>query len=213
MNDLFPQFAAADWPAGADAQSAGRERERFLAASRDEGPEVAAFAEALVANREGSRLLDAVFGNSPYLSGCLTQDPVFAAALLREGPEEAFTGLRDALARLRSEPAGDTGSLMSSLRAAKRRTALLVALADIAGLWPLENVTGALSDFADLAIGAAVAHLLREAAAAGGFRLRNADDPCRGSGFVILGMGKLGARELNYSSDIDLIVLYDPSAC
>ena len=161
MNDLFPQFAAADWPAGADAQSAGRERERFLAASRDEGPEVAAFAEALVANREGSRLLDAVFGNSPYLSGCLTQDPVFAAALLREGPEEAFTGLRDALARLRSEPAGDTGSLMSSLRAAKRRTALLVALADIAGLWPLEHVTGALSDFADARHRAPSHHLLR----------------------------------------------------
>jgi glutamate-ammonia-ligase adenylyltransferase len=98
---------------------------------------------------------------------------------------------------------------MSALRVAKRRVALTVALADIAGLWPLERVTGALSDFADSAIDAAVAHLLREASAGGAFRLPDPDNPCQGSGFIVIGMGKLGARELNYSSDVDLIALYD----
>ena len=39
------------------------------------------------------------------------------------------------------------------------------------------------------------------------------DDPESGSGLIVLGMGKLGGRELNYSSDIDLILLYDPRAC
>ncbi len=194
MNDLFPQFAAADWPAGADPQCVVRERERFHAAARDESSDIAGFAEALAASRAGARLLEAIFGNSPYLSGCLTQDPVFAATVLREGPDATFKDLRDALVRARIEPVGDIRGLMSTLRTAKRRSALLVALADIAGLWTLERVTGALSDFADAAIDAAVAHLLREAASAGGFRRRDPADPCRGSGFVIIGMGKLGAE-------------------
>src|SRR3546814_7626750 len=55
----------------------------------------------------------------------------------------------------------------------------------------------------------AMAVLLREAAADGDLVLADPADPCRGSGFVALGMGKLGARELNYSSDVDLIMLYD----
>jgi [glutamine synthetase] adenylyltransferase / [glutamine synthetase]-adenylyl-L-tyrosine phosphorylase len=209
MSDLFPQFAAADWPTGADPESVARERGRFLASAHDEGPDVAGFAEALAADRAGSRLLEAVFGNSPYLSDCLTQDPGFAAKLLRQGPEASFKEVRESLARARVDRSGDSRALMSALRIAKRRTALLVALADIALLWPLERVTGALSDFADLAIDAAVAHLLRETAAASAFRLRDEDDPCRNSGFIIIGMGKLGARELNYSSDVDLIALYD----
>src|SRR3546814_10845982 len=68
-------------------------------------------------------------------------------------------------------------------------------------LWPLERITGMLSDLAALAIDSAMAVLLREAAADGDLVLADPADPCRGSGFVALGMGKLGARELNYSSD------------
>ena len=119
MNDLFPQFAAADWPAGADQQCVARERERFLAAARDENSDIAGFAEALTASRAGARLLEAIFGNSPYLSGCLTQDPGFAATVLRDGPDATFTGLRDALVRARTDPTGDTRSLMSTLRMAE----------------------------------------------------------------------------------------------
>src|SRR3546814_9078189 len=66
-----------------------------------------------------------------------------------------------------------------------------------------------LSDLAALAIDSAMAVLLREAAADGDLVLADPADPFRGSGFVALGMGKLGARELNYSSDVDLIMLYD----
>ena len=70
----------------------------------------------------------------------------------------------------------------------------------------------ALSRFAEAAIGAAVRHLLRAAAASGSLALADAADPERGSGLIVLGMGKLGGEELNYSSDIDLILLYDPAA-
>jgi [glutamine synthetase] adenylyltransferase / [glutamine synthetase]-adenylyl-L-tyrosine phosphorylase len=207
--DLHPGLAAADWPAPADPARLEREREQWLAAAREEeNRDDARFAADLVADPAGGRLLAAVFGNSPYLSHCLLRDLGFSGKLLREGPDATCEAL---LAGLRRRPleAADTKALMSALRVAKRRVALTIALADIAALWPLERVTGALSDFADAAIDAAVAHLLREAAASGAFRVHDPVDPCRGSGFTIIGMGKLGGRELNYSSDVDLIALYD----
>ena len=73
----------------------------------------------------------------------------------------------------------------------------------------LERITGGLSAFADLALDTAVGHLLRQSASQGAFELAEPDAPTRDSGFIIVAMGKLGAHELNYSSDIDLIVLYD----
>jgi len=69
----------------------------------------------------------------------------------------------------------------------------------------------ALSRFADAAIGSAVRHLLRSAMAAGSFEPPDPDDPERDSGLIVLGLGKLGGGELNYSSDVDLILLYDAS--
>ena len=66
----------------------------------------------------------------------------------------------------------------------------------------------ALSDFADAAIAVAARHLLRKIAKAGSITLPSADEPERGSGLIVLALGKLGARELNYSSDVDLIVVH-----
>ena len=98
---------------------------------------------------------------------------------------------------------------MRRLRIARRRVALLAAVAELAGCWSLEQQMAALSRFADAAIGAALRHLLRAAAASGSITLANPADPERGSGLIVLGLGKLGGEELNYSSDIDLILLYD----
>ncbi|HEX6978531.1 MAG TPA: bifunctional [glutamine synthetase] adenylyltransferase/[glutamine synthetase]-adenylyl-L-tyrosine phosphorylase [Alphaproteobacteria bacterium] len=209
MHDLYDGFGRSAWPAAADRRRAERERERWLAAASDiADPESRRFAADVMASPAGERVLDAVFGNSPYLSHCLIQDPAFAVRLLREGPDPVIRAvLRDI--RAFNRPDTDTRGLMTALRQAKRRVALAVGLADIGGQWPLHQVTGALSDFADAAVDAAAAHLLREVAASGGIRLAHPDDPCRDSGLVVLGMGKLGGRELNYSSDIDLIILYD----
>ena len=102
-----------------------------------------------------------------------------------------------------------TPTSMRALRRAKAEAALLIALADIGGVWPVERVTRALTDFADAALGAAVRYLLRGAAAQGKLKPVNPANPEQGSGYVVLAMGKMGAHELNYSSDIDLIVLYD----
>lgn len=155
-------------------------------------------------------LLAAIFGNSPYLAGLALREPETLMRLLAEGPDAAFGAALDLV--VAPDPAASRAQLGEILRTAKRRAALAVAAADIAGLWPLERVTGALSAFADAALQAAVAQLLREAEARGEMRLRSGDDPARGSGLIVLGMGKLGARELNYSSDIDLVVLFEPEA-
>ena len=79
--------------------------------------------------------------------------------------------------------------------------ALLVAMADLGGAWPLDAVTGALTDLADRAVEAALAHAL-------GREVARRKLP-QHTGAVVLAMGKMGAGELNYSSDIDLICLFD----
>ena len=100
--------------------------------------------------------------------------------------------------------------LGAALRNAKRRAALAIAFADITGLWTVDEVTRRLSRIAELALRAALAGLLRARARRGEITLPYPAEPERACGYVILGLGKLGAHELNYSSDIDLIALFDP---
>ena len=156
---------------------------------------------------DADRLLGIIFGNSPHLSEALLADPDILRSLLVEGPDATFERL---IERLRAEPCDRRSKVMATLRQDKRRLALLSALADIAGWWSLEQVTGALSRFADIAVQHALELTLREAMQRGeiepGRGARLADE----AGIVVLGMGKLGAFELNYSSDIDLIVLFEP---
>ena len=180
---------------------------RWLEAATEAG--FSDFAEQIISDPLGRKALEAVFGNSPFLTAAMIHDPGFTQRLLTAGPDETFSGIMEGLGSARGKPL-EAEALALLLRAAKRQTALTVALADIAGVWPLEKVTGALSDFAAAALGLASAHVLTDAAGQGAFTLNNPDDPERDSGLIVIAMGKLGARELNYSSDIDLIVLYDP---
>lgn len=152
-------------------------------------------------------VLAACFGNSPFLSTILHHEPAFTRRLLAEGPDAA----RDAVfaeTRTTCTRAKDA-DVMRALRVGKRRLALTAALGDVSGLWALEHVTEALSDYASLALDLSAAHLLREGHEIGTIVLPNPEEPLVDCGYVILGMGKLGARELNYSSDIDIIVLFD----
>lgn len=176
-------------------------------ASGDE--DLSAFVGVLVKDPGGQRLLEAIFGNSPFLGQCLLNEIGFLRDLLNRGPDAMFD---DILETLDSRTASDEkqDALMSRLRCAKRRVALLTAIADITDLWPLSRITGCLSKFADAATHLATAHIMQAAADQGALTLHDSDDPNLGSGYFVLGMGKLGAHELNYSSDIDLIVLFDP---
>ncbi|MSO88565.1 MAG: bifunctional [glutamine synthetase] adenylyltransferase/[glutamine synthetase]-adenylyl-L-tyrosine phosphorylase [Rhodospirillaceae bacterium] len=192
-------------PAPADSARAAAGIEDWLRMAS--GQSAQGFATRLAKDKAGRALLAAAFGNSPYLTQSLLLDIDFACAALATTPGEAFSALVAGLTPTALPSA--TPEFMAGLRLAKRRAALIVALADIADVWNLDDVTRALSDFADRAVDLALAHVLRLAAISGAFLPRDEADICNESGLIILGMGKLGGRELNYSSDIDLIVLYD----
>ena len=156
-------------------------------------------------------LLDALFGNSPYLTETVLQDPIFVTDLWRTGPDAVLAGLLRELGAVRAgaRDSATAPSVATSLRRLKRRIALTVAAADIAGAWPLEKVTGALSTFASGCLQALTDAILMQLAQDARIDLQGNPDA---AGLTVLGMGKLGADELNYSSDIDLILLYDREA-
>ncbi|NKX46007.1 glutamine-synthetase adenylyltransferase [Roseicyclus persicicus] len=149
-------------------------------------------------------LIEGTAGSSPYLAGLIRKEAHWLSHALADPPEDTITDLIAEAAGL--EPA----ELDSGLRRLKRRAALVVALADLGGLWALHTVTQAWTDFADACLGAAlVAHVAAEARR-GKLPGMTEDDARRdGAGMVALAMGKMGAGELNYSSDIDLICFFD----
>ena len=187
-------------------------------AAKLEASEQARRATDLAADPAGRRLLETLFGNSPFLSRCALADLPFVVHLAGHDPaavlsQETATLKRELLATSDRAPdrPPDRTEAMRLLRRAKRRAALTIALADIADLWPLDRTLLALSGFAETALSVALSHLLSVAAARGDIALPDPQDPESDCGYCVLAMGKLGARELNYSSDIDLIVFYDPA--
>ncbi len=194
-------------PASAERARAGVAAWRAAAAGL--GGADAAFADALVAEPRGRAFLEGVLDNSPHLGQSLARAPDQLRAMAERGPEAAF---ESAVAEVSAEACwrAERGPAAARLRAAKRRASLTVALADIAGAWELDAVTSALTRFADAALASALDHVLHRAAERGVLSPPDRDGPARESGLSVLGMGKLGARELNYSSDVDLIVLFDP---
>ena len=130
--------------------------------------------------------------HAPYLAQGLARMPALAG-LLSAGDGEA------ALAWAKTAGEGDC-DVGTALRREKRGLALALAIGDLAGAFPLAQVTGELSAFADRALDAAIAEAIR-------IRLPGAEP----AGFLALALGKHGAQELNYSSDIDPILLYDPA--
>ena len=162
---------------------------------------------AILAERPPARkLLLGVFGCSPYLANLSARDPARLARLLLVAPEAALARLID---EARVVESADEAALMRLLRLVKQEAALVVALADLTKVWDTMTATRALTQIADATLRAAVAFTLREASIAGRLELFDQRAPERGSGWVFLGMGKQGAHELNYSSDIDLVVLFD----
>jgi len=99
---------------------------------------------------------------------------------------------------------------MTALRSAKRALSFIVALADLARLFTAKQTTRWLSVMADACVAATIDHLLFAGHESGKLKLIDPADPSKGSGLIVLGMGKLGGRELNYSSDIDIVVFFDP---
>src|SRR3954470_6029727 len=148
---------------------------------------------------------------SPYLFDLIRADAARLVRLLACDPEAHLTVLIEKTSRDVLAAAGEA-EIMHLLRRMKAEAALMIALCDIGGGWPVMRVTAALTDLAVSSVQTALRFLLRQEVARGRMTAVNHDRPEEGSGLIVLAMGKMGAGELNYSSDIDLIVFFDPAA-
>ncbi len=148
---------------------------------------------------------------SPYLFDLIRADATRLIRVLSCDPETHLSALIEKTSREVLAAAGET-DVMHLLRRMKAEAALMIALCDIGGVWPVMRVTAALTDLAVNSVQTALRFLLRQEVARGRMTAVNHDRPEEGSGLIVLAMGKMGAGELNYSSDIDLIVFFDPAA-
>ncbi len=146
--------------------------------------------------------------HAPYLATLAARDTDVAEAIVRDG---APAVVASALEAARTAGAVENyEEVMRRLRVAKRQAHLAIAVADLAGAWSLEQVTGALSDLADVALASALQAAARVAIERGQMRAPDIFDPANPApGLILIAMGKHGARELNYSSDIDFSVFFD----
>jgi glutamate-ammonia-ligase adenylyltransferase len=200
-SDVFP--AGLGRPLVADPARLEQERARFLRhLERGGGATREAF--SWLEEPERAAVFEGVLGSSPFLAECAVREAGFLGELAARGPEAM---LEDLLAATVDLPGTDRSRLMAELRRIRRRVALLVALADLSGTFDHERTVVALTRFADAAVARAARFLLEEAVARSEIGDR-ALDPAE-SGIVLLAMGKQGAFELNYSSDIDLVVLFE----
>lgn len=168
-----------------------------------ENAALAPAASLLAGNDAVRRLAGGAFSGSSYLASLARRDPAgFAAALLGD-PDATFTESARALIGA-MEASANEKEAMAALRRYKLRTSLLIALADLGGVWQTPEVLRKLSLTADTTLQQAVRFLFRQAAEKG-----QVDASFPGAGYFVIAMGKLGGMELNYSSDIDLIVFYD----
>jgi glutamate-ammonia-ligase adenylyltransferase len=152
-----------------------------------------------------------VFGASPYLASLVRRSPERLRSVLQHDPRTRFDRLIAATAQVAVDD-GELATVKQRLRVLKGDAHLLTALADLGGVWSLEETTEALTRFADATVEAALSTIAR--AERGRDRLR-AEPGSNGGpipGLFGLAMGKWGAGELNYSSDIDLSLFYDPDA-
>ncbi len=157
------------------------------------------------------RVLDGAAGTAPYLWDLIRADPARLMRLLTCEPENEFASIL-ATARRSAGAARSHEAVMRDLRRMKADAALLIALADIGGVWPVPRVTRALTDAAETALHAVVHFLQRDAMRRGRLKPDVKSKPEQNSGYIVLAMGKMGGGELNYSSDIDLMVFFDPAA-
>jgi len=154
-------------------------------------------------------LLERIAQCSPYLTGLIQRYPDTYIHFCEHG---ASATLRHVLHELNESTLmlEQAQALMRPLRIAKGKAALTIALADISGTWTLEEITAALSNLADVSLNLCMDGLLREAHHSGKITLTNPFNPQDNCGIFVLAMGKLGSESLNYSSDIDLIILFEP---
>lgn len=165
-------------------------------------PGAAAFS-AFLDDARGRHLITFIQAHSPYLSTLLRREPQMLAALAARPYADVVAAVLNDLDTAWAAGASER-ELMSALRRAKRQIALCVAIGDLLDLCSLDDITASLTTLAERALQCACEHAFAT------WRRETGSDGTGCQGYVILGMGKFGGGELNYSSDIDLVALYDP---
>ena len=189
-------------PKLSDANMALNNLQRFVGASLNPLSMGALFSR----DRMALRILLQIFSTSQHLSDLLVSDTgSYDLLRITEGRPIARDVLTEELAS-EVEHAASAAQAMEMLRRFKRRETLRIAYGDLIRGQRLEVVTKQISVLADAIVEAAVRFARRALEEKHGVPRSPQGEPAR---FVVLGMGKLGGEELNYSSDIDLICLYD----
>jgi glutamate-ammonia-ligase adenylyltransferase len=175
------------------------------------GPAQSAAIDELLEYPFAKTILLGIAEFSPFLFDLVRADASRLIRLLKCEPEAHLTALIETTSREVFAASAET-DVMRLLRQMKSEAALLIALCDIGGVWPVMPVTAALTELAVASVQSALRYLLRQEAARGRLSPPDLDRPEENSGLFVLAMGKMGAGELNYSSDVDLIVFFDPRA-
>ncbi|MHA1559959.1 MAG: bifunctional [glutamine synthetase] adenylyltransferase/[glutamine synthetase]-adenylyl-L-tyrosine phosphorylase, partial [Alphaproteobacteria bacterium] len=170
--------------------------------------EQAAEIAALLGHNDIAGFVGAVMQLSPFLRRLILEDTSRLPRLLDAAPDDSAASICDIVRSSWRDPR----TTMAVLRNCRADLALLVAFADLGKVWNVDRAMAVLSSFADAAVEAAVNLSLAQEHSAGHIKLKDLDVPQKDCGWILLAVGKLGASELNYSSDIDLIALFDPES-
>lgn len=203
--DTSPLPVAVTDPAAAD-----RARQTLAEAARKAGQD--RLLNGIERDDPLARLLIAIASHAPFLQNQMARHPDLLNALydtsIKAGVESVLAQI-DELAQTAEPDIVSESVLLSRLRILKGRAHLLIALGDLSQQHGVDWTIAQLSQLATACLKAAVNWLLRDLHRQGKVVLADPCDPATGSGIIVLGMGKLGAGELNYSSDIDLIVFFE----
>jgi glutamate-ammonia-ligase adenylyltransferase len=158
-----------------------------------------------------SRQIDFLQQHSTYARRWLNARPEWLEWLRAQGYKKVdIQGIKDLLKHCGIDCLADEqdeAQWMANLRLARQRLMLWVAFRDLNGMADLHEVTHALSHFAELAVSASIAFIREDLKNRFGLPWSNSTQS--EMPLMVVGMGKLGGLELNLSSDIDLIFLYE----
>jgi glutamate-ammonia-ligase adenylyltransferase len=157
-------------------------------------------------SNQAENIADVIFSHSPYLSSSIVKNPEFFFDIFKNGVNSEFEKI---ITSVKSYKFSGFEDLNKFLRKEKNKASLLIAIADIVGIWDVLEVTKNITIFADNVVGLATDCLLLDYHNKNIIKLVDVENPQKNSGLVIIALGKMGSFELNYSSDIDLAVYFE----
>src|SRR5438445_12654193 len=209
MNSSAPGYAeanvgstrlAARFAGGPRIAASGKAEQRLIDWLAELEPAQAAAIDDLLDHPFAKTILLGIAEFSPYLFDLVRADAARLIRLLTCDPQPHLAALIEKISREVSAASGET-EVMHLLRRTKSEAALLIALCDIGGVWPVMRVTAALTDIAVASVQSALRSLLRQAVARRRMTAAYVDAPEDNSGRVALAIGKKGAEQLRYSRD------------